>query len=72
MLAGIIEALVSAANDRDEAAQGAIFKAVMDIGSKKHTVVLNACHAFLVKHTKVQYACMVTAILTRALVFPYN
>ena len=51
--AGIIEALVSAANDKEDEAQRAIFTAVVDIARKKHMTVLNMCHAFLVKHTKV-------------------
>lgn len=51
--AGIIEALVSAANDKEEEAQRAIFTAVVDIARKKHIIVLNMCHAFLLKHTKV-------------------
>ena len=55
-VAGIIEALVSAANDKEEEAQRAIFTAVVDIARKKHIIVLNMCHAFLLKHTKVPRA----------------
>ena len=50
---GILEALIGAAADRDEDAQAAIFKSLLDIGRKKHTLVLGTTHAFLIKHSKV-------------------
>lgn len=53
LLSGILEALVSAAADREEEAATAIFKSLIDIGRKKHTLVLDTCHSFLVKHSKV-------------------
>ena len=53
--AGILDALVSAANDKEDDAQRAVFKAIVDIARKKHKLVLSTCHAFLVKHTKVHH-----------------
>ena len=53
LIVGILEALITAASDREEEAQKSIFKSVVDIGRKKHVLVLTTCHAFLVKHSKV-------------------
>lgn len=53
LIVGILESLITAASDREEEAQKAIFKSVVDIGRKKHILVLTTCHAFLVKHSKV-------------------
>lgn len=49
---GIIESLIGAANDREDVAQKAIFKSLVDIGHKKFSVVLNISHDFLIKHSK--------------------
>lgn len=49
---GILEALIGSAADRDDDAQSAIFKSLLDIGRKKHTLVLTTAHAFLAKHSK--------------------
>ncbi|XP_011410499.2 PREDICTED: maestro heat-like repeat-containing protein family member 1 [Amphimedon queenslandica] len=49
---GILESLVAAAADREEDAATAIFKSLLDIGRKKHTLVLDTCHLYLVKHSK--------------------
>ena len=54
-LAGIIEALVDAAYEKDDAARTAIFKSVVDIGRRKHVVVLTICHGYLQKHSKVRW-----------------
>lgn len=51
--AGIVEALVGAANDKDEGTQTALCKAIVDIGIKKHVVVIKICLNYLTKYTKV-------------------
>lgn len=50
---GLIEALVDVASDRDEQAQEAIFKSVVDIGRRKHVHVLEISLAYITKHNKV-------------------
>ena len=52
--AGIIDALVDAASDKDAGARGAIVKSVVDIGRKKYAAVLGHCHSYLLKHSKVR------------------
>ena len=52
-VSGIIDSLIGAANDREDVAQKAIFKSLVDIGRKKFSIVLNISHDFLVKHSKV-------------------
>ena len=51
--AGLVEALVDAANDRDDTVSDAVFKSVIDIGRRKHVTVLEICLAYLTKHNKV-------------------
>lgn len=51
--AGIIESLLGASCDRVEETRDAIFQSVVDIGRKRHTMVLKICHTFLTKHNKV-------------------
>ena len=53
LLAGIVEALVDAANDKDESTQVALCKAIVDIGIKKHASVIKICLNYLTKYTKV-------------------
>lgn len=49
---GLVEALVDSANDREEAARENIFKSIVDIGRRRHVVVLKICHGYLTKHNK--------------------
>ncbi|KAL5467301.1 hypothetical protein EMCRGX_G031509 [Ephydatia muelleri] len=49
---GIVEALVDAANDKDESTQVALCKAIVDIGIKKHVSVIKICLNYLTKYTK--------------------
>lgn len=50
---GLIEALVDCAADREESVRESIFKSIVDIGRKKHGVVLDSMHTYLSKHNKV-------------------
>ena len=52
---GIVEALVDSASDKSEATRHAVFKALVDIGRKKHTTVLKICHSYLKKHGRVRW-----------------
>ena len=45
---------MDSAADKSDAARQAVVKAVVDIGRKKHEVVLGLCHSYLKKHTKVR------------------
>lgn len=54
MWLGIVEALVDSASDKSETTRAAVFKAVVDIGRKKHSTVLRICHSYLKKHGKVR------------------
>ncbi len=51
--AGLIEALVDAACDKEGSVSDAIFKSIVDIGRKKYVIVLQRCLAYLTKHNKV-------------------
>ena len=53
---GIVEALVDSAADKSEATRQAVVKALVDIGRKKHGTVLEICHSYLKKHSKVGLA----------------
>lgn len=61
--AGLVDALVDAANDREEQPREAIFKSLVDIGRKKHNTVLETTHGYLTKHSKVSLARSHTAYL---------
>lgn len=52
---GIVEALVDSASDKSEVTRHAVFKALVDIGRKKHTTVLKISHSYLKKHGKVRW-----------------
>ena len=52
---GIVEALVDSAADKSEATRQAVAKALVDIGRKKHEIVLAICHSYLKKHSKVSW-----------------
>lgn len=58
LCAGIVEALVDAANDKDESTQVALCKAIVDIGIKKHVSVIKICLNYLTKYTKVRSECV--------------
>ncbi len=53
--AGLIEALVDAACDKEDSVSDSIFKSIVDIGRKKYVIVLERCLAYLTKHNKVSY-----------------
>ena len=57
-LAGLVEALVDSAADREESVRNSIFKSVVDIGRKKHSQVLEVINSYLSKHSKVCVPCM--------------
>lgn len=57
--AGLIEALVDSAADREESVRESIFKSIVDIGRKKHAEVLDVMHNYLSKHSKVGVAAEV-------------
>lgn len=50
---GLVESLVDGACDREQVARDAIFKSLVDIGRRKHNVVLGITHGYLTKHNKV-------------------
>lgn len=50
---GLVESLVDGACDREKVARDAIFKSLVDIGRRKHSVVLGITHGYLTKHNKV-------------------
>ena len=56
--AGIVESLVDSAADKSETSRHAVVKALVDIGRKKHVIVLGICHSYLKKHSKVMVLCM--------------
>lgn len=45
---------MDSASDKSETTRAAVFKAVVDIGRKKHSTVLRICHSYLKKHGKVR------------------
>lgn len=57
-IAGLTEALVDAAADKDNSVRESIFKSIVDIGRKKHSQVLNILHGYLSKRNKVGVAHM--------------
>ena len=44
---------MDSAADKSDTARQAVAKALVDIGRKKHEVVLASCHSYLKKHSKV-------------------
>ncbi len=54
--AGLTEALVDAAADKDDDVRDSISKSIVDIGRKKHSQVLTILHNYLSKRNKVGVA----------------
>lgn len=52
-IAGLVEALVDSACDREGVARDAIFKSLVDIGRRRYNIVLEITHRYLAKHNKV-------------------
>ena len=69
MITGIIDALIQSASDKNEEAQDAIFKSLVDIGRKKFSLVLGITHGFLLKHPKVFKLADITVINRRCVMY---